>query len=1663
MPSVFGRSISRVSCCCGVWVIGLVGALWTPLASAQQCSPTPDGRDCVGPCSLPGEACEPREIMTDAQGHFLAVTCCDCVQGGCHIDYDPASQQLFCVSATPCPNATEQCQLVGKGNLDGTITYSCDCIDSATPPPCEWTVETNQTCAPGQVLQHCSGPCPPGTQPACLPQSVTVPPPPQPGPPPVVCDCVEPGTDPCRIVVDSLGPHCIGVCPVGSGPCARVDTPNPDGSTTYSCSCNPQPGVCEPDPTGTACTSQCQNPNQVCNPKEILADPLGNFIGITCCECEDLDLNGTPTCHLDYNQQTGQISCVDPCPDPNKLCTRVGKGNLDGTITYTCECLGAQDPAKCDFISECNPCTGGTCTKHCSGPCPPPYDACMPDSLVLLPDGTWAADCGCGEPSSDTCRPILVDPATGTVDCQPPCGPIPCPPPVITQQADGSTKYTCPPCAPELGACCISQGPGGSSYCVEITFAQCQSALGLWMGAGTLCINVTCPEPTGACCVYDECDGYSCSIETFTDCDNMGGIYQGNNTTCNPDPCPPKVGACCVPDGPPPSGFVCMITTARDCNDLFGYYHGDGTLCNPNPCEDPAASCGVADCCQRPPQFTDPAYAGFTGPVAVVTSQDWFATERVWVIDVDNKASAPLNTHWTGAARYSAPGWDTATLGSVFGVTLDRQGNIYVTASTSFPLDTFGGGGPGAVYKIDRLSGAVTTFATLPNTGPALGNIAYDCVCRQFFVTNFEDGKIYRINAAGTVVSSYDHGVPDGGSAGFAPLGDRPWGVHVYRGRVYYGIWTEDIRVDSLANNTVWSIPLKGCEFDPQASPTLEVTLPNVPSTWGAYESMPASDFAFSTDGCMLIGERTMSDDTNPGAHVSQVLEYRWNGSSWVPSGHTFDIGYLFGGITTNSAGGVDYEVDGSVWATGDALQFGPQYVYGIQNIPGSGGTVFQSIIIDVDGNYLSPDKFLIGDVEIPCLPCARPPANLTAWWPLDELSPATSVDIVNANNGTWTNGPVPIPGEVNNALRFDGTNDFVAVPDNNTLDINSSCLFFGPCTPEDLSIDAWVRTCENTGVRPIVDKMFTQSWFFWTLTRGYSFYLNNGVLELSLGDQALFFGGGVSTYPDSSATNLADGNWHHVAVSVNRDQSAGSGTFYIDGVAVSTFNPTPRFRSLANAGGLRIASRTVPATNFFVDDIDEVQIFRRAITAAEVDRIYRARNSGKCKDICHVPVGTAYCLNQSSKVVNMTLCNYSAGAHTYAWSVTGLPVGPGCTVSGLTATFTPSSGTVAIPAGQCVNIPVTITAPVGLTPGQTACYQFTSTNIQTGNGTLCSGKLSRTNLWCLDWVDIDDPILKVASGTAKTASVSVSNEGDPDGSVMLQLSAIDSETGEPSQAVSLNGLPPGEPVIDTVMLQPGQSTNYTVDVSARGHAFAQFFDVEVIILGATGRDVEGGTDAVESIGVLTLPGFGATAPALAPAPHDAPKNRYISFTPNNGTVPVAFLASLDAPSATPIGWVGLPDAQGISKLSATPVYRVWPEPVVHLGDCPIFPVAAYEISATVDGVLFSDPVFLYTILQPSPKLWGDTVGVFDTNTNQWTPPNTTVNVNDFVAALQKFQGLPQAPHVTVVDVVGAGLPGQEACLNKSGNIGDVFNIIKAFQGAAYPFTTNPLTCPTCP
>lgn len=189
-------------------------------------------------------------------------------------------------------------------------------------------------------------------------------------------------------------------------------------------------------------------------------------------------------------------------------------------------------------------------------------------------------------------------------------------------------------------------------------------------------------------------------------------------------------------------------------------------------------------------------------------------------------------------------------------------------------------------------------------------------------------------------------------------------------------------------------------------------------------------------------------------------------------------------------------------------------------------------------------------------------------------------------------------------------------------------------------------------------------------------------------------------------------------------------------------------------------------------------------------------------------------------------------------------------------------------------------------------------------------------------------------------------------------------------------------------------------------------------------------------------------------------KNRYISFQPNNPGEVVAFRID-KVTSPTGSCYAGPPDSQGNSQCLPLPTFRIWNEPVVSVGDCAIVPVSNYHVRATFDDVAFASPLALQTINQPSinSKLWGDVSGSFDGA--GWTQPDQLTNVNDILAVLARITGSVTAPSFSRVNV--QAVSAVDPCLNAFVNTADLFIIVKAVAGDAYPFTTDPMLCPFCP
>ena len=322
---------------------------------------------------------------------------------------------------------------------------------------------------------------------------------------------------------------------------------------------------------------------------------------------------------------------------------------------------------------------------------------------------------------------------------------------------------------------------------------------------------------------------------------------------------------------------------------------------------------------------------GPSGPVTVIDPDGLVGS----ILDLRGPGQPSVGQHWYDEPQRSPA--TAADAGQIFGIAMDdfTEPNIYVTATSAFGLHLEPGtkdwmfgmwgpdGGPGTVYKLSAVTGYIPeVFADIklegrPNTGAALGNVAYDRWHRQLFVTDLETGMIHRLSGAdGRELSYLDHGLDvrpgfvdawtgaslsldpvvfdpntaaniDNCPAGaferspecwnYADFRRRPWGLGIRydekakETRLYYGIWGSEgfgnpewDGAGTDRRNSIWSIRIgDDGEFD-ITSNRREFILPaffppDAPAGKMAGNSNAVTDIEFADCGpqtVMLVAER---------------------------------------------------------------------------------------------------------------------------------------------------------------------------------------------------------------------------------------------------------------------------------------------------------------------------------------------------------------------------------------------------------------------------------------------------------------------------------------------------------------------------------------------------------------------------------------------------------------------------------------------------------------------------------------------------------------------------------------------------------------------------------------------------------------------------------------
>ena len=187
----------------------------------------------------------------------------------------------------------------------------------------------------------------------------------------------------------------------------------------------------------------------------------------------------------------------------------------------------------------------------------------------------------------------------------------------------------------------------------------------------------------------------------------------------------------------------------------------------------------------------------------------------------------------------------------------------------------------------------------------------------------------------------------------------------------------------------------------------------------------------------------------------------------------------------------------------------------------------------------------------------------------VNSATATTGIDGTLLNSPSWTASPVQFSA---NALSFDGTNDNISIPDNNTLDISAA-----------ITLEAWCYATKNTGIQNVISKSSNSAnngYIFPRTDNGWSsviiyFHIAGGFRTLS------------APYPSLNA-------WHHLAATYD----GASIKLYINGVLSANMAQTGAITT--NGNPLALGNQTGFA-EYFGGYADEMRVWNVARTQAEI------------------------------------------------------------------------------------------------------------------------------------------------------------------------------------------------------------------------------------------------------------------------------------------------------------------------------------------------------------------------------------------------------------------------------------------------------------------------------
>jgi len=248
---------------------------------------------------------------------------------------------------------------------------------------------------------------------------------------------------------------------------------------------------------------------------------------------------------------------------------------------------------------------------------------------------------------------------------------------------------------------------------------------------------------------------------------------------------------------------------------------------------------------------------------------------------------------------------------------------------------------------------------------------------------------------------------------------------------------------------------------------------------------------------------------------------------------------------------------------------------------------------VRVYNRALSPQEiqtlYEMGSVDVATPPSQNDSGAVSRWTFNDRSDTSTAVDEWGSNDGT-INGAVYSSDSVRDdgySMSFDGSDDHITIggSDGSQLDITSS-----------LTVSAWIKTSVGADGNKYCIYVRAEETGSDSNPR---FRVEDGNILLGIGNES------TSTYQTvSGSTNVADGNWYHVAGVF--DDSADVGKVYANGVvdeentsmtvSPRSYSETPEIGSYDGWEGRQ---------RYFDGNISDFRLYNRVLTSYEIQQLY--------------------------------------------------------------------------------------------------------------------------------------------------------------------------------------------------------------------------------------------------------------------------------------------------------------------------------------------------------------------------------------------------------------------------------------------------------------------------